>query len=222
MLTTVQILEEENQADLCEVLLVVCRKTSRESRELCESLHKKNPSFLKLIEQQRPFLGGAIRDAFDVAIGSHVVIMASDLETDPKTVKELIAFSKKDPQAIITASRWMNNSFYGYGKMKYIANYAFQKIFSVLYGARLSDMTFGFRIFPSSLMKSIQWTETRHAFLFETMIKPLRLGIRVIEVPSTWTARPEGVTHASLFETAYYVRVGIRVLFQSRRSLLRE
>lgn len=219
---TIQILREDNKTDLCEVILVVCNKTTQDSRALCESLQQQDPSFYKLVEQQRPFLGGAIRDAFDVFTGSHVIIMASDLETDPRTVKDFILASKKAPQAIVTASRWVNKSFHGYSWPKYFANYFFQKIFAVLYGAQLSDMTFGFRIFPSSVVKNIRWTETRHAFLFETVIKPLRLGVAFIEVPSAWKARPEGISHASLFETAYYVSVGIRVLFQTKRSLLRE
>lgn len=222
LLQTLDILEKENKADLQEVLLVVCRKTSSESRYLCEELQRASPSLVRLIEQQRPFLGGAIQDAFDVASGSHVIIMASDLETDPRDVKELISRSKKSPGAVITASRWIRNSFHGYAKGKYIANYVFQKIFSLLYGTRLSDMTFGFRVLPASLAKQIRWTETRHAFLFETVIKPLRLGIETFEIPSTWKARSEGKSHARFLETIDYVFLGIRVLFQSRKSLLRE
>jgi glycosyltransferase involved in cell wall biosynthesis len=55
--------------------------------------------------QQRPFLGGAMRDAFDWASGSHVLMMASDLETDPATVKKLIG-KAKDGYDIVTATRW--------------------------------------------------------------------------------------------------------------------
>ena len=38
---------------------------------------------------------------------------------------------------------------------------------------KLSDMTYGFRIFPSDLVKEIKWQELKHPFLLETILKPL-------------------------------------------------
>ena len=34
---------------------------------------------------------------------------------------------------------------------------------------KLSDMTYGFRIFPSNLIKEIKWQELKHPFLLETI-----------------------------------------------------
>ena len=54
-------------------------------------------------------------------------MMASDLETDPKTVSELINISKENIDTIICTSRWINkNSFYEYGFFKKKLNYLFQ------------------------------------------------------------------------------------------------
>ncbi len=60
-----------------------------------------------VLHQKLPFLGGALRDAFDVARGSHVIIMGSDLETNPDDVHTLIEEEQKVPAGIVTTSRWI-------------------------------------------------------------------------------------------------------------------
>ena len=60
-----------------------------------------------------------MREAFDLARGSHAVMMSSDLETDPALVQNFIRLSKQKPRAIITASRWMRGGgFEGYNPLK--------------------------------------------------------------------------------------------------------
>ena len=180
------------------------------------------PDKIKIIEQQRPFLGGATRDAFDVATGSHILMMASDLETPPDRVKEYIAQGRAHPNAIITGSRWIKGGgFEGYSKLKWLLNFVFQKSFSLMYWTRLSDMTYGFRLIPTKLVQAINWEETRHPFLFETLVKPLRLGVEVIEIPITWRAREEGVSNNPFMRNFEYFRIGLKTRFYSRERILK-
>ena len=149
-------------------------------------------------------------------------MMASDLETNPKDVLPMIAESIKHPSAIVTASRWREGgSFHGYSKVKLVCNWLFQKFFSMLFGTRLSDMTYAFRLFPTKLIQSIQWEELRHPFLFETLVKPLRLGVPVIEIPSVWKARTEGESQNTFFRNFVYFRTGLKTRCSSRRAILK-
>src|SRR5271165_2005438 len=86
---TVQVLLAENPKDISQVLIVVCKKTTEAAMAVAEGLAAQHPTLIQVCHQKRPFLGGAMRDAFEWAQGSHVVLMASDLETDPAKVKEL-------------------------------------------------------------------------------------------------------------------------------------
>ena len=193
LLHTIDTLESDCSEHVKEYIIVVCQRTTQESLSICEQLKKGDPSRYILHFQYLPFLGGAIREAFELARGTHVIMMASDLETDPKDVKRLIALSRERPDIIVTASRWMRaGDFVGYNRFKLILNYVFQKFFAMIFCVRLTDMTYGFRIFPTDLVKSINWEELKHPFLFETLIKPLRLGIPIYEIPSRWSARSEG------------------------------
>jgi glycosyltransferase involved in cell wall biosynthesis len=222
LLKTVEIIEADCASDVKEYLIVVCNKTTLESIKLCEQLRDKDPQRFILHYQTLPFLGGAIREAFNLTQGSHVIMMASDLETDPSDVKQLIAMAKNNPSAIITASRWLiGGNFLGYNKLKLILNFIFQKSFSIIFSTCLTDMTYGYRIFPSYLIKSIVWEELKHPFLFETLIKPLRLGVAVYEVPSKWSARVEGESQNTFMRNFAYLKTGLYVRFCPRNKILK-
>jgi len=216
---TVEILLGENRPVIAEILIIACDRTSAASLQAVEELCREHSALIQLRMQKRPFLGGAFRDAFEWASGSHVLMMASDLETDPSTVKDLIA-KARDGWDIVTATRWKGGKFHDYQGLKYVLNWIFQKTFAIVYETELSDLTFGFRIFRTELVQSIAWEEVRHPFLLETILKPLRLGAKVTEIPTTWRARSEGVSHNSFFRNFEYFRVALKTRFRSRQQLL--
>ena len=156
LVETIDVIEQDCAEDVLEYLIVVCDRTTDESIKTCKEIETRNPSRYMLFYQKLPFLGGAIRDAFALAKGSHVIMMASDLETDPHDVKNLINEAQKHPDAIITATRWTRKGFFeGYDNVKLVLNYIFQKCFSILYNTELTDMTYGYRIFPTRLVQNI-------------------------------------------------------------------
>jgi glycosyltransferase involved in cell wall biosynthesis len=220
---TVGIILRDVKDRTLEILIVVCERTTAEAMATVGRLSENLGGVVRVHSQKLPFLGGAMREAFDLARGSHVVMMASDLETDPNAVKTLIANAEARPSAIVTASRWRaSKGFQGYSKIKLLCNWVFQRFFSMLYGVRLSDMTFAYRIFPTKLVQSIHWEELRHAFLFETLVKPLRLGVEVIEIPSVWKVRTEGTSQNTFLLNFVYFRTGLKTRFASRQSILKQ
>jgi hypothetical protein len=207
--------------DIRELLVVVCSRTIPESRAAIQKLRDQFGELVVIVEQRLPFLGGAFRDSFELARGSHVLIMSTDLETDPNEVKSLIGEARGHPQSIVTASRWIaGGKFRGYSLIKLVCNWAFQRMFSALYGVRLTDMTFGFRIFPTNLVRSITWEELRHPFCLECLVKPLRLGVEVREIACVWRARSEGESQNSFFRNFAYFRTGLKVRFANPRTFL--
>lgn len=222
LLKTVEIIEHDCTHDVREYLIIVCNKTTPESIKICEQLRDKEPERFILHYQTLPFLGGAVREAFALARGSHFIMMATDLETDPSDVKLLIAMATEKPNAVITASRWLKGGdFSGYNPLKLIFNFIFQKFFSIIYATHLSDMTYGYRILPTQLVKSIAWEELRHPFLFETLVKPLRLGVPVYEIPSKWAARVEGESQNTFMRNFAYFKTGLRVRCCSKDKILK-
>ena len=219
---TARILRETCDADISEVLVVVCDRTTPESMLRCKALDAEFGDRLRIHHQRLPFLGGAMREAFHLATASHVIMMASDLETDPKIAPRLIEVARAKPGAVVTASRWASGGgFSGYGPLRVILNWVFQKLTSLVYRTRLTDATFGYRLFPTSLVQAIEWEGLRHELLLETVLKPLRLGVEVVEIPTFWNPRREGESQNSLSTQARYIRTLIVNRFKRPSSMLR-
>jgi glycosyltransferase involved in cell wall biosynthesis len=219
---TVDIILRDVKDRVKELLIVVCGKTTPEAMATVRHLREELGDLVVVVHQQLPFLGGALRDAFDVARGSHAIMMASDMETDPNDVKRLIEEAEKMPWGIVTASRWLSGgSFHGYSKIKLVCNWIVQHCFALLYGSRLTDMTYGYRILPTKLARAIHWEELRHPFNLESIVKPLRLGVPCVEVPSVWRPRIEGESSNPFFRNFAYFRIGLKTRFVRKESLLR-
>jgi glycosyltransferase involved in cell wall biosynthesis len=219
---TVEIILRDAKDRIRELLVVVCKRTTPEAMAVVNQLQKDLGELVVVHHQTLPYLGGAIREAFDLARGSHVIMMSSDLETDPGIVGAMIAEEEKNPSGIVTASRWIRGgSFHGYSKIKLVCNWFFQRVFSLLYCTHLTDMTYAYRIFPTKLVQAIRWEELRHPFLFETVTKPLRLGVPVVEIPAVWTARKEGESQNTFFRNFEYFRTGVKTRFAGEQSILK-
>jgi glycosyltransferase involved in cell wall biosynthesis len=223
LVETVDSILKTSKNDIKELLIVICDKTTSESMAVINDLSGRLGNLVVVHRQKLKFLGGAMREGFDLARGSHIIMMASDLETDPALVPRLISEARAHPAAIVTVTRWdRGGGFEDYNRIKLVANWIFQRLFSLLYWEELSDMTYAYRIFPTKLMQAIKWEELRHPLLLETLVKPLRLGVQVIEIPGKWRARTEGESKNTFARNFEYFRIGLRVRFASNQHILRE
>jgi glycosyltransferase involved in cell wall biosynthesis len=213
LIDTVNTIVQVARGPLHRIIIVVCEKTTPESLRACERLREAHGEVVEIVWQQKPFLGGALQAGLAHSKSSHVVLMYSDGESDPRTLGELIAEARRHPAAIISASRWLKrDSFYDYPPGKLLANYCFQRLFALIYGRRdITDFTFGYRLYPQALVNSIPWEETGHPCVFESIVKPLRLDMDVREIPTRWKQRSEGVSQVKLRVYWRYLVVGAKV-----------
>ena len=222
--TVETIIKTCHREDLAEFILLLCDRTTPESKAVAEALVEEFSGQIPIYihYQKLPFVGGAIREGIDLAQGSHVVMMSSDLETDPQIIHKFINAAKKYPERIITASRWRKGGgFENYDRIKLICNLIFERSIGIFYGVGLSDLTYAFRIFPTELMQSIEWEELKHPFFLETALKPLRLKVRFIEIPAHWAARTEGVSQNSFFANFKYFKTAWHNRFLKRDQILK-
>ena len=218
------IVDTVGEPDLTEIIILLCDRTTVKSRETAKELVEKYKGRISIYihDQKLPFVGGAIREGINLAKGSHVIMMSSDLETDPFLVQTFIAYAKRYPTRIITASRWLTGGgFKGYNKIKLVCNMIFEKIIAMLFLTRLSDLTYAYRIFPTNLMQKIEWEELKHPFFLETALKPLRLGVHFIEVPAFWEARSEGVSQNSFFANFMYFKTAWHNRIMKRNKIMK-
>ena len=212
---TIDIILEHNRNYIKEIIIILSKnKTSKKTITVANKCMNLNPKYINIEYQTLPFLGGAIRKGFEIATGTHVVMMASDLETDPNDVQKFLKISIKNKNSIITASRWVKGgSFKKYSSIKLILNLVFQNIMKLLFGTNLTDLTYGYRLFPNEILKKIQWDELKHPFLLETILKPLKMKVNIIEIPSKWEARSEGISQNAFITNFYYIKTAMIIKF---------
>ncbi len=214
-----------NRQDLAEFILLLCDRTTEQSRKTARELVEKYAGRLPIYihDQKLPYVGGAVREGIDLAKGSHVVMMSSDLETDPYVIRKFISVSKRFPDRIVTASRWKSGGgFQHYNKVKLVCNLIFERSIGLFYLTGLTDLTYAYRLFPTDLMQSIRWEELKHPFFLETALKPLRLNVKFVEVPGRWRARTEGVSQNSFFANFRYFRTAWHNRFIPKSRILKD
>ena len=181
--TIIEIEKKSSKFIKTYLVTVSKKKTSIESIKKIQFLKKKYKKKIKIIYQDKPFLGGALMTAIKHISSTHFVIMASDLETNPTFFYKLRINSQKYKDTIFVATRWKHKKgFEGYNFIKLYLNKVFQIFFSFIYKTDLTDLTFGYRIYPSNIIKKIKLKELKHPILFESLIIPIKLGFKVVEL----------------------------------------
>ena len=161
--------------------------------------------------QQRSFVGGAIDLGIKLAKKNYIAIMASDLETNPYELKNMIKVSKKNPKYIISADRWIGQKgFSNYGMIKFLSNFFFQKIIRIFFRYEILDFTFAYRLYPKKALKGYKIKELRHGFALEILLNPVRKGFKVITLPAKWKKRIEGSSSITINSYFSYLRVLFR------------
>ena len=198
-----------------EVFIVIAPRTTPESRAVIEEIRRQHGTQVRVHTQTLPFLGGAMQEAFALATGDYLMLMSSDLETDPTRIPAFVETMRQGCWDVVAASRWIaGGGFSGYDRKKLLFNYLFQQMFRLIYGTRLTDLTFAYRLYRREILAGINWQELKHPFLLECLLKPLRSGARVTEIPCFWTARAEGASANSFVESFRYLRIAVRVRLQ--------
>ena len=169
---------------------------------------KNNYKNLKLFSQIKPYVGGAIDLGIKKSSKNYIVIMASDLETNPYELKEMINISFKNPISIISADRWVSEKgFSDYGVIKFLANYIFQKLIKIFFKYKILDFTFAYRLYPKEALKGYEIKELRHGFALEILLVPMKKGYNVITIPSKWNKRVEGYSSITIESYFSYLKV---------------
>jgi hypothetical protein len=197
-------------------------KSTDECKKIAKNIQNSVNSIVPVViyYQKKPFVGNAVRESFEIVKGSHVIMASADLETDPYIMPQFIEIEKQYPDGIVTATRWKKGGdFKKYNPLKFILNFFFQKMISMLFFTKCSDLTYGYRIFPTELLRSIRWEEEKHPFFLETSLKPLRLGIRFTEIPVKWQARTEGESVNSILETFKYLKPVFHIRFMKKKNI---
>ena len=213
--TIVEWLRAELGPRLCEVIIVISPRSSQASKDVCQGLARSDSSILVFEQQENPGVGRAFREGYARVRGNVVLSMDSDGEMELETIPRMIAVMASSNVGLVVGSRWLpGGGFVGYSPAKRWLNWGFQQIFRILFRTRLHDLTYGFKLMRAELVRNIAWESTLHEIGCETTLKPIRLGVPVAEVPTTWTARVEGRSSNNFLRNFRYVGMAVSILIR--------
>ncbi len=199
---------------LFEIILVVHPKSSVECFDMCKRLAME-PDIKVIVQGPKSGIGWAYREAIPHIGGTHALIMSSDLETNPADATAIVEAAERTKADIVCASRWIKGGgFYGYSRFKLILNWCYNAIFRTLYRASVHDITFGYKLVKTSVLRRVRWEYGTHEFCAELLLRPLRLGYTATEVPTRWLRRTEGESKMVFSRNFRFVTAAWKILRQ--------
>jgi dolichol-phosphate mannosyltransferase len=205
--------------DLREIILIVSPRSTKECLDLCQTLSESDPVVRSIIQSEKRGIGWAYREAIPHITGTHGLILSSDLETDPDDAGKFVRAAEESGADIVNANRWSaDGGFSGYSPSKLILNYGYNVIFRMLYGIRIHDITFGYKLVRAEVLRQMQWEYGQHEFCAELLLKPIRAGYTAVEVSTKWIKRPEGESKNTFFRNFKFVSAAWRIRFAQPQS----
>lgn len=117
--------------------------------------------------------------------GSHFVVMASDGEMDPRSLKDFIAIAKQKPNSIVCAAKWNKESVVeGHELHRTLGSRFVDSFAAAVFGVKATDLFSIFQIYPIDLYNKMNFKPER--LLYEYTLKPLRFGAEYIEIPTVY------------------------------------
>jgi dolichol-phosphate mannosyltransferase len=198
---------------LLEIIIVISPRSSTESQDICRTLAAGDGRIRVYEQQNNPGVGNAFREGYARVRGNVVLSMDSDNEMELAAIPRMLATLSEGDYGLVVGSRWLpGGGFVGYSSFKRWLNWGFQQLFRMLFSTRLHDLTYGFKVLRAELVHGIVWEATLHEIGCETTLKPVHLGVRCGEVPSTWTARTQGRSTNNFWRNFRYVATALRIL----------
>jgi glycosyltransferase involved in cell wall biosynthesis len=132
--------------------------------------------------------GAAIRSGLQQVTGDLVLVQDADLEYDPEDWPKLLNPVLRGKAKVVYGSRFTGERR-NMLVLHWIGNRFLSLVTNVLYNTTLSDMETCYKLFDRTVLDGITLRAMRFEFEPEVTAKVLRQGIRIYEVPISYTGR---------------------------------
>lgn len=169
-------------------LVIVDDKSTDGTRKILEKIKKEPSEFKIYYHGQNQGKGAAVRTGLSQATGDYLIIQDADLEYAPQDIVRLLKPIQEGKAEVVYGSRFTGehrNMFFWH----MMGNKFLSLITNLLYNTTLSDMEVCYKLFTRQALEGIKLKENRWGFDPEITTKILKKGIRIYEVPISYTGR---------------------------------
>ena len=157
----------------------------------------------RVIPQDEPGYGGALKAGFQSAQGEYILTLDADLSHDPDFIERMWKAGRE--AEVIVASRYVPQGAATMPLPRKVLSLILNKFFTKGLSLPLHDISSGFRLYRASAIKGMSLESLDFDVLEEILIRCYAQGYRIKETPFQYLPRQEGYSHISLlrFGVAY-------------------
>jgi len=195
----------------CEVVVV----TSEEDRATRETAAGHGA---RVVVQEEPGYGSALRAGFRTARGAFIVTMDADTSHAPVFIRDL--WSCRDHAEVAIASRYVPGGRAKSGLGRRVLSRVLNAFFERGLSLPVRDLSSGFRLYRADLVRGEAFEASDFDVLPEILVRLFAAGWRVREVPFSYAPRQHGRSNARVLAFGLaYLRTFAR-LWKLRNSIL--
>lgn len=187
-------------AGIHEVILVDGASTDG----TCEVALRLLPS-VRIVTQERPGKGAALRAGFAAATGDIIVHLDADGSTDPAEIPAFVG-------ALINGAEFAKGSRFAPGgssaditRLRHLGNWSFVALANGLFGCRFSDITYGYNAMwrRDHMLLAPEIDGWAHEIIAN--IRAHRRRLRIVEIPSMESPRIAGQAKLRTFSAGWTI-----------------
>ena len=167
-------------------IIVVDDGSTDGTREVLRQLH--DSTVRVVLHDTNRGKGAAVRTALEHATGDYVLVQDADLEYDPEDWPRLLHPVLRGRATVVYGSRFTGerrNMLF----LHWIGKRFLSLVTNVLYNSTLSDMETCYKLADRRLLEDLRLRSDRFEIEPEITAKVLKRGIRIYEVPISYTGR---------------------------------
>jgi len=138
--------------------------------------------------------GHALRLGFERAKGDVIVTLDSDGSHQPEEIPLILRCMMENKVDFVIGSRFLNTDVNNakIPNVNRIGNRMFSDLIQLFTGVKISDSQSGFRAIRSSVIKKMRLNSRGYEVESEMLVKALKMGVRVAEIPVSFEQRTVG------------------------------
>lgn len=171
-------------------IIVIDGASTDGTRENLKNLENQ-PDIKIIYEAKRAGKGAAVRQGLIQATGDIVVIQDADLEVNPDEYPALLKDILSQEYQMVIGSRFLKADAH-FRFMSWLANKIVIFMTNLLYNARITDPLSCYKVFKKEVLKNIELECQGFDFDVELVVKMLKQGVRIKEIPIHYSPRTYG------------------------------
>ncbi len=212
---------EAKQAELPYEILLIDDNSPDGTGSLVEETFKNDEHVRVVIRSKERGLATAILHGIKESKGTHIFLMDTDFNHDPKYIPQFFLLSKF--YDIVSGSRYTWGGDMMGGNFRYLGSMAFNYFLAGLLLIKSSDNTAGYVLFKKSILDKVHTEKIFKGygqFFFRFLYAAKKLNLSLIEIPVVYSLRASGKSKTSFWKYIFiYFFEAVKLFFTGRKLI---